>query len=79
MKEPVYEQGARHCPRCGHATTPRGGLSPRYCAVCGQRFVPLHEEVRDALSTRHGRPWPLNVLIFFGFCFVVWMIFTRGC
>ena len=26
----------RECLRCGYKTTPRGGMAPRYCAVCGQ-------------------------------------------
>ena len=45
------DSGVRACGRCGRSTTPRGGEPPRYCAVCGQRLVPLHDEVQRALAS----------------------------
>ncbi len=42
--------GGRKCERCGRLVLPRGALPPRYCAICGHRLVPLHDEVQRALA-----------------------------
>ena len=67
------------CPRCGNLTAPRGGLTPRYCAVCGQRLVPLHAEVQYALSSRRPSPLPVRVVTLIGISLLLWLIFGRGC
>lgn len=45
------DSAVRTCSRCGRTTTPRGAEPPRFCAVCGQRLVPLHDEVQQALAS----------------------------
>ena len=67
------------CPRCGHLTAPRGGLTPRYCAVCGQRLVPLHAEVQSALSSKRPSSLPLRVVALIGICSLLWLFFGHGC
>lgn len=46
----------RTCNRCGRSTAPRGGEPPRFCAVCGQRLVPLHDEIQRALASGPQTP-----------------------
>lgn len=77
---PAWNQaGTQNCPRCGHATTARGGRPPLYCAVCGQRLLPLQADAQQARSARREGPLPLRVVIFLGISFMLWLVFGRGC
>ncbi|MEW6249628.1 MAG: DUF4190 domain-containing protein [Planctomycetota bacterium] len=38
------------CERCGRVSPPRRGRPVRYCPVCGERLLGLHEEVQRALA-----------------------------
>ena len=66
-----------HCPQCGQPASPRGGRPPRFCAVCGQRLTPLHEEVSDALSPRRRPAEPLRVVGLVVVAAVAWLLFGR--
>lgn len=41
---------AKVCTRCGQTTSPRGGQTPRYCAVCGQRLEKPPTHVRHSFA-----------------------------
>jgi hypothetical protein len=60
------DNGACTCSRCGRSTTPRGGNPPRYCAVCGQRLTPLHDEVQRALASGPRTPGMAMAALFLG-------------
>lgn len=52
---PPAPPAARLCPRCGQTTTPRGGQTPRYCAVCGRRLDAPPAHVRHSFAAGTGR------------------------
>lgn len=58
------------CDRCGQITTPRGGLDPRYCAVCGQKLPASAQLVRTA-SRRKRMPPAAPASLLLGACSLI--------
>ncbi len=74
---------ARKCVRCGHTTTPRGDVSPSFCAVCGHRLKPIQTQHPFTYEpTTLGRAVAALVLGLFAFvpmCGFVPGVLAVGC
>lgn len=59
---------SRTCDRCGRTVPPRGGLTPRFCAVCGQHLAPVPPATGRGRPDAVGTSPAATAALMLGFC-----------